>query len=223
MSKYYFVTVITALLLLSSNLSLAKEPKNITLSKQAIVRYHDSGEYSYDIGTTIHKAKEYLAKKIIENKANKHKHKLAIVLDIDDTAISNYKALKQRDFAAIPSSIDKDDRSTVAPAIPAVLALYNYAKENGVAVFFMSGRGRNVHRTTVAELKNAGYKNWNKIYLCNTRTIHCTDKMFKINARKNIIKMGYDIALNVNDQYKGLKGGYADYNIKLPNPYYFLT
>src|SRR6185312_25067 len=42
-------------------------------------------------------------------------------------------------------------------------------------------------------------------------------------TRKHIEQdLGYDIALNVGDQWSDLQGGYADHYLKLPNPTYYL-
>jgi predicted secreted acid phosphatase len=45
---------------------------------------------------------------------------------------------------------------------------------------------------------------------------------YKANTRKHIESLGYDIVLNVGDQWSDLQGGHADYTLKLPNPTYFL-
>ena len=54
------------------------------------------------------------------------------------------------------------------------------------------------------------------------RTAVCTTVEYKANTRKHIESLGYDIVLNVGDQWSDLQGGYADYTLKLPNPTYFL-
>ena len=45
---------------------------------------------------------------------------------------------------------------------------------------------------------------------------------YKASTRRHIEKLGYDIVLNVGDQWSDLQGGYADRVLKLPNPTYYL-
>ena len=40
--------------------------------------------------------------------------------------------------------------------------------------------------------------------------------------KKEIENNGYDIVLNMGDQYSDLKGGYAERVFKLPNPFYYV-
>ena len=49
-----------------------------------------------------------------------------------------------------------------------------------------------------------------------------TVKQFKLAMRKKIHDMGYDVILNLGDQHSDLLGGYAENNIKLPNPFYLI-
>ncbi len=53
-------------------------------------------------------------------------------------------------------------------------------------------------------------------------TASCTTVEYKAYTRKHIESLGYDIALNVGDQYSDLQGGFADSTLKLPNPTYYL-
>ena len=51
----------------------------------------------------------------------------------------------------------------------------------------------------------------------------CTTVEYKAGTRRHIEKdLGYDIVLNVGDQWSDLQGGYADKVLKLPNPTYNL-
>ena len=53
-------------------------------------------------------------------------------------------------------------------------------------------------------------------------TAKCTTVEYKAGTRKHIESLGYNIVLNVGDQWSDLKGGYADRVLKLPNPTYYL-
>lgn len=200
------------------NSTWAQAPANLTLVKQNLVRYHDSGEYDHDINKSITKAETYLANKIVKN----NKQKLAIVLDLDETSLSNYQLMQQDDFSSTHAAIIKRLKAPNHPAIPETLALYKFAEQHGVAVFFITGRGNDLRKFTDAELKRAGYTHWNQLFMHSTTDPDHSVIAYKSSVRKKITAMGYDIVLNVGDQYSDLAGGYADDQIKLPNPYYYV-
>ena len=50
-----------------------------------------------------------------------------------------------------------------------------------------------------------------------------TAMAYKSAARRQIVKQGYRIVLNVGDQWSDLQGiPEAEYSVKYPNPYYFI-
>lgn len=219
--QYLILFFVSTIFVLGSSLSFALEPKNLTLIKQELILYHDSGNYEYDISNAINKARDYLEKRITENKVNNAKKKLAVVLDVDDTAITLYSFLKKNNFGGKDMFLAAFKRVDL-PAIPEILSLYNLAKQKGLVVFFITGRKEYFRNTTVQELKNAGYKNWNGLYMRNDVDFLKPAAVYKTAVRKKITESGYDIVLSVGDQYSDLAGGYADYLVKLPNPFYFL-
>ncbi|CAL7960085.1 conserved hypothetical protein [Gammaproteobacteria bacterium] len=214
---YLFISV------LFPAVTIAKEPQNIDLLKKELIKYHDSGEYYNGIKETILKAKEHLKKCILNNKEGR---KLAVVLDIDDTSLSSYDAKNDSDSLF---TFDVDFFENVVlkgkwPVIYPVLNLYNFAKENNVAVFFVSGRKESWCDITTKQLLQAGYKNWSGIYLKpdTNKNIVKSTQQFKKLARKDIISRGYDIVLNIGDQYGDLGANCNGCNFKIPNPYYFI-
>jgi predicted secreted acid phosphatase len=220
--QYLIISFVSAVFLLGSSLSFAVEPKNLTFVKQELILYHDSGNYEYDVSSVINKARDYLEKRIAENEVNNAKKKLAVVLDVDDTAITLYSFLKKNDFGDTQNMFLAAFKKVDLPAIPETLSLYNFAKQKGLAVFFITGRKEYFRTTTVQELKNAGYKDWNGLYLRSNIDFLKPAAVYKTAIRKKITERGYDIVLSVGDQYSDLVGGYADYLVKLPNPFYFL-
>ncbi|HLE25877.1 MAG TPA: hypothetical protein VI935_09550 [Thermodesulfobacteriota bacterium] len=56
-------------LLLSSTVTLTKEPENLHLAKQAAIFYHDSGEYDYDLGVVVQEAQTYLEERIPQKRS----------------------------------------------------------------------------------------------------------------------------------------------------------
>ncbi len=98
MMKRYLILFLTIALL--SGFAQAKEPENLHTAKERAVFYHDSGEYNYDREVVVQQAISYLRSRVHENNfESEGKKKLAIVFDIDETSLSNYKSLKSLDFA----------------------------------------------------------------------------------------------------------------------------
>ena len=217
-------TVFAAILfsLLSLTISYAKEPKNLDTIKASLIKYHDSGAYQKDQTKVIDQAMQYLKTRLAQEKKATHKKKLAIVLDIDETSLSNYPDMVKLSFGGSLEDISEAEGKGDDPAITPTLELYRYAKSNNVAVFFITGRTEGYRTGTEKNLADAGYSNWDGLTLRPTDYKEKSISTFKIREREKIKKQGYDIVLNIGDQQSDLVGGYADKTFKLPNPYYFL-
>lgn len=199
----------------------AQEPTNLALIKQSLIKYHDSGEYQKDQAKVIDQAMQYLKTRIDSNqKANK---KLAIVLDIDETSLSNYPDMLKMSFGGSAQQVDDAIGVGKDPVIQPTLELYRYAKAHHVAVFFITGRTEPYRASTVSNLTNAGYKDWDNLTLKPTTYHEKSVSPYKSSARADIEKQGYDIVLNVGDQQSDLAGKHADKTFKLPNPYYYIN
>lgn len=199
----------------------AIEPKNLSLIKQEIIHYHDSGEYSSEINKVMFKAKAYLKTHLTQKKHNNKK--AAIVLDIDETALSNYPNLVKYNFGGTLAEIMATEIAGRDPVIKPTLDLYRYAKSHGIAVFFITGRYMYERGATVRNLKKAGYSNWDGLILRSKSNEKLPAWRFKKIARKSLIKRGYDIIVNIGDQKSDLIGGYAEKTFKLPNPFYYIN
>jgi predicted secreted acid phosphatase len=108
-----------------------------------------------------------------------------------------------------------------AEPIRPVLALARYARERGVAVFFLTGRPERLREATERNLRSAGY-DWTGVILKPDalRTSSAVEQ--KAAERKKLVEQGYTIAVNVGDQMSDLDGGFAERTYKLPNPFYFV-
>jgi predicted secreted acid phosphatase len=217
--KYFIFFFLCCSLIFVSFSSLAVEPQNLEAAKQAIIQYHDSGAYEYDIEQAVNQAYDYLQQCLEQNQNQK---KLAIVFDIDQTALDFYNSMKVDDFSNRMDLILANQNKPNVPAIKPILAFYNFAQQNNVTIFFITGRADSAQTITKVELNNAGYKNWASLYMRTPKDKNRNTIDYKSSVRKKITEMGYDIVLNVGDQYNDLIGGYADRNIKLPNPFYIV-
>ena len=205
----------------SNNIN-AQEPINLQIKKKQLISYHDQGEYDLDLKKVVSQARKYLALRITENSKKIKKQKLAIVFDIDETTITNYDYMRKNSFGGSLNDFNQNILKHKLPVIKPMRTFYNFAKQNKVAIFFVTGRKRNVRTTTAINLKKAGYTGWQKIYFKPQNYNQTSVIPFKSGARKQITAQGYTIVESIGDQNSDLKGGYTEKTFKLPNPYYYI-
>jgi HAD superfamily, subfamily IIIB (Acid phosphatase) len=184
---------------------------------KAVRDYHDSGQYDRDLAAVDGNAQGYLDARLA-SWPRKSKRKPALVLDIDETSLSNYTGLVATGFTQVGNVINPV--TATGKAIKPTLALYQRARSKGVAVFFITGRPPQIAGITALNLVNEGYdKGWDGL---STKPVDATTEQFKSSTRAAIEGRGYEIVANVGDQESDLDGGHADRAFKLPNPFYFI-
>lgn len=201
---------------------LFSEPDNLSLLKKEIQNYHDSGLYEKELAQAIYQAQDYIIKQATINERHGNPKKLAIVLDIDETSLSNYNNMIKRDFIGDKKLIHKEILAANSPAIKPMVKLYKDAIKHGVQVFFVTGRSISELKATRANLLKAGFKNWAGLYLRPDDYNQSSIIPFKTKARESITNQGYTIVASIGDQYSDIKGGYMQKGFKLPNPFYHL-
>jgi HAD superfamily, subfamily IIIB (Acid phosphatase) len=194
--------------------------------------FHDSGVYDNEIAQIDNIADATVLRRVHQGhfRARKghsrarvatfHGKKLALVLDIDETSLSNYSAINADNFTFGPNS-QAEATNEIGVAIKPTLDLFNLAKSKGVAVFFITGRRENTRDHTTSNLKREGFDGFTQLIL-KPQTSTDTTVQYKSGARAAIEQQGYDIIANVGDQYSDLAGGHEDIGFKLANPFYFL-
>lgn len=217
-----FKIVLTTLIAYTTLTVFAHEPQNLSFVKQQLKQYYNTGRYDYDINKVENQAKDYLLMRVRENQQAKTKKKLAIVLDIDETSLSNYPFNASRDFDVSGAQIDQHMAEGNDPAISQTLVLYQVAQKMHVHVFFVTGRFKKYTAITASNLKKVGYAAWQGLYLKPNNYSFHSAVPYKAATRKKIEQEGYDIIFSMGDQYSDLNGGYADRIFKLPNPFYFV-
>jgi HAD superfamily, subfamily IIIB (Acid phosphatase) len=179
----------------------------------ALIAYHDSGEYESDLTSVDQAAESYLDSHLSSGHA-----KPALVLDIDETSLSNYTGLLASGFTAAGTVATA--ASGTCTAIAPTLALYRNAIAHGVSVFFVTGRPEVIKSVTETNLENVGYdEGWSGLYFKPTEA---DTEQFKSSTREAIKKSGYKIIANVGDQQSDLDGGFAQQDFKLPDPFYYI-
>ncbi|HEV7747585.1 MAG TPA: HAD family acid phosphatase [Pyrinomonadaceae bacterium] len=198
---------------------------NLYEARRQVEEYVDSGRYDRDIEKVIVSARVWLDKRV------KTARKPAIVLDIDETSLSNWPEMRLNGWARIvngPCDLEKGpcghrawQAMAKAKAIAPTLALAQHAREIGVAVFFITGRPERLRDSTERNLREQGYE-WSGLMLEPEGTTFASAVDFKAPERRKIEAQGYTIILNVGDQQSDLTGVYAERTFKLPNPVYFV-
>ena len=198
------------------------EPPNLDIARRQIEAYHDTGAYIREITSVIHCARQYINRRIENNRHSLHPRKLAIVLDIDETSLSDYQNMVQRKFLATKAQLYQEYFAAHLTPIKPTRELYREAIRRGVAVFFITGRQELFKQPTLKNLRRAGYSQWKGIYFKPNQYQKASTASYKMGARADIVHKGYTIIANIGDQYSDLKGGYANAWFKLPNPFYYL-
>jgi predicted secreted acid phosphatase len=202
------ILIASVIALAVATVAHADEPK-APASPDEIIAYRDSGEWKADTTRQVRRARRFLSRHLDGRRR-------AVVLDIDDTSLSNYACLKDAGF----------DRAAAhcgfLPAIPQTLSLYRYARRHGVTVFFITGRRERAREDTVANLKAEGYRRWKGLRLRPDEQPLSRKDGWKARVRRAIERRGYRIVVNVGDQRSDLDGGRALRSFKLPNPMYVI-
>jgi predicted secreted acid phosphatase len=179
---------------------------------QEIIEYHDSGAWATDTSRVIRRARRQVRRHSDDDRP-------AIVLDIDDTSLSNYHCLKAVDFDRAGARCGEEGD---LPAISQTRRLYRYARRRGVTVFFITGRRARLRSVTVRNLRAAGYTGRLRVRLRPNRQRAADRDGWKARTRRSIQRRGYTIVANVGDQHSDLDGGQALRRFKLPNPMYVI-
>jgi len=204
----------------------ASTPLNIDAVKSQLRTYRQF-VYMTDLARTFAIARAY-----VERRAGEVQ-KPAVVLDIDETSVSNWRAIDLDDFGFIDKGKCTEDPGFAcgfsewvgmakAPAIEPALGLYNAAQGKGVAMFFITGRRDSQRDVTVKNLTDVGYRNWERLLTRPDGDTNPSIVPFKSSERAKIAQDGYRIIATIGDQDSDLAGGSADCGFKVPNPFYFI-
>src|SRR5215471_21070343 len=198
-------------------------PLNIDKVKEVLLAYQ-AGDYDGDVAAVFAAARAY-----VEGRAGAVS-KPALVLDIDETSLSNWANIKANNFGFIadgvcdrlpngPCGFRAWIQQGVAPVVKPALDLFNAAKAKGVAVFFITGRRDSERQATLWNLDRAGYEGWARLITRGDRNDDDVQQ-FKTKQREKVAAAGYTIIANMGDQLSDLEGGFAECAFKVPNPFY---
>ena len=210
-------TWLKPLLVALLSLCVWAEPANLTPLKHQIKEYFSSGNWEREQREVTDKCRVYLEQRLASCPSRP-----ALVLDVDETALTAWTEELALDFGYLPEHWVEWEKGADAPAIKPVLELYRYAREHDIAIFFVTGRKESSRPWTEKNLRSVGYADFARVYLKPPTYLERSVVGMKMAARQDILAQGYQILANVGDQQSDLEGGYADATFKLPNPIYIL-
>lgn len=208
----------------SQTLIVPRELPNLGRLQLELQQYHDckgnDGCYTTDLDRETATATRELERMVRQDRSDA---KLAVVLDIDETSLSNYAEIVHADFAYNQQEWDAWVDRSAAPAIPGTLRFYHEAQKLGVAVFFITGRPESQRAATEENLHSQGYSSWTGLTLRAPAEAHTPTIAYKSAARQRIVAAGYRIAVNLGDQMSDLEGSpQAEVSVKLSDPFYYI-
>ncbi len=193
--------------------------------QKQIDAYIASGRYDADFAAVVDSARAWLEERAPQAT------RPAIVLDIDETSLSNWPAYRANGWSRILAGVCDLERGPCgirawqamgrSTALAPTLAMTRRARELGVAVFFITGRPPELRAATEGNLRDQGYT-WDGVVLLPEGAHFDRSADFKAPERRRIAERGYTIILSMGDQQSDLDGGYAERTFKLPNPVYLL-
>jgi predicted secreted acid phosphatase len=212
-------------------------PINIGILANALI-YYRCTDYDADVTAALGAARAWVGKRAPEVA------KPAIVLDIDETSLSNWEEIFRNDFGYIPyGACDLNAQSACgehawelsarAVAIEPTLELFNFAQtlkgKNGepVDIYFITGRFEDPVERAATEwnLHKVGYDKWRQLFMRDASKNFKNVSVYKTWARTQI-EADHIIIANVGDQYSDLvgdqSGDHAERCFKVPNPFYFI-
>lgn len=218
---------------------------NIDSVKDTIATYYgDTGEGTANMDSSpyiseLHRIQSHQRRYLrwAYHRAIRRGEKPALVFDADDTTLMTYDMeVQAMHFNFDPDLQDVWVQDERFPATPGMVDFVNDAEDMGYAVFGLTGRNADQEEATLGNLDNVGYEPFNadnfftewvdpadRPDYIECAEADCSTVEYKAGTRRHIEQdLGYDIVLNVGDQWSDLKGGYADRTLKLPNPTYYL-
>jgi len=213
MKIYLTFTIIITLLFISC--SEEKKPVNLSVAREEVKQYYESGKFDEELNEVIEEAKEKFSK--VNFKENS-----VVIFDVDETVLDNYELAEQMGFGYVYEMNKKWNAEMKAPAIEQVKELYDFLLSKGAKIIFLTGRNFPEYEATYQNLKKEGYTVSDTLItqIGDEKKMKAQD--FKSAKRIWLTKQGYEIIGTVGDQWSDLEGEYHGIQIKIPNYLYLI-
>jgi predicted secreted acid phosphatase len=160
------------------------------------------------------------ATKLLDTQLAKHPKKPTVVLDIDETTLSNWACLDAVDFdlSGLTTCVIKSE----SVAFPAAKRFVAHARARKVALAFITGAPQAACALRRKNLIAQGIAAPFTLVCRPPSDTRDTVVPYKSGARRALIAKGATIVLDVGDQKSDLAGGAARRTLRLPNPIYVI-
>ncbi|WP_181233745.1 HAD family acid phosphatase [Enhygromyxa salina] len=216
--------------------SLKGKLENVTIERDALTIKHETelgcrkqvigsltayggpeGPHGEVTARVAAQAQAQLERRVAKRKSGE---KLAIVLDVDETALDNFEQLTGSGFCFVREEWDQWVKTGKPGVIAGMKSLYDYARAKKVAVVFITGRREHQRDATERALRAAGFDGWEALILREEAETKLTAAEYKSGRRAKLEDQGFTIALTLGDQASDLAGGHAGHTVLMPNPFY---
>jgi acid phosphatase len=194
--------------------------KQVLTPIASAIKFTEGETYRHDFDEACKSGRAAVDKALAEGKGKS----LAIVSDLDETLLDNrpfFETIKDKSEDQISwTAFEEWQKTCKARPLKPTQELLTYARSKGVAIFFVTGRMERLRRITIENLLEHGIA-YDGLYMRKDGDEQDASTM-KSAYRKQIEAMGFEIVVNIGDQYSDLWGGHSIDCEKLPNKIYFI-
>ncbi|RRJ98956.1 hypothetical protein Ga0100231_001025 [Opitutaceae bacterium TAV4] len=200
--------------------------RSSSLTPGDAIAYYESGAYLHDITEIATRAKAWID--LRAGQPRRAGERLVLVLDVDDTALSNFPGLREVDFqwsngdtgggnAVGNAARDAWRQRASAPVIAPILDLFHFALARKVEVVFISERtDPDLREATERNLRAAGYVGYTKLVMRPARFAALDTSLWKADARRELVFEGGKIIAAIGDQPEDTEGPFIERAFRLP-------
>ncbi|MFC2094400.1 HAD family acid phosphatase [Bacteroidota bacterium] len=206
----YSVLILAVVMQLNS---CSDEPANLSVARESVKEYYESGEFDEELDEVIREAKDKFSKvEFTENSV--------VIFDVDETALNNYEISKKMGYGYVYEMVYEWTQDAKVPAFPQVKELYDYLLSIGSKIIFLTARGYDEYDATYKNLVTQGYTEFDTLITKNKKEYEMKSVDFKSAKRDELVQMGYGILGTVGDQWGDIEGPHHGIQIKIPNYLY---
>jgi 5'-nucleotidase (lipoprotein e(P4) family) len=188
---------------------------NLDQSKALVQEYYESGRFVADMVMIVNDAIDHLSNQELNESST-------VVLDIDETVLSNYNHTKEIGFGFRIDIWNEWLNQGNAQVVPQMKRFYDYLISKKIKIVFLTGRYEATRESTIRNLTNQGFTQFDTLITRSLSEEKLPAAKFKEGKRIELSEKGYNIIMCVGDQMSDLEGKYVGYKVKLPNYLYKL-
>jgi len=167
------------------------QPANIGDLEFTATDYYNSGAYLTDLQIATAPAIAWI------NDEAPRVNRPAVMFDIDETALSNWEALKANDFGRVyngdcdklpkgPCGLIAWDQRAQSTVIQPTMDVFTTARDRGAAIFFITGRAETQRAATERNLRAVGYTGYSELIMEPAGAHYVSAADFKAPQREKI-------------------------------------